>query len=75
MAFLDRCKPDVEELGIEMPAGELHDKLVEFAVGDCEDTERPYLCNSLKKRPTWVRWVARQVTDKRGSAGVEPHDN
>ncbi len=66
--FLDRFGPEVCGRAIPSPEGELAEKLIRFAKGECEPDERTEVCDLLRKNPAWLRWLADQVKLSRNVA-------
>jgi hypothetical protein len=60
-SFLERFGPEVEGRELAQPDAELAAKLIRFARGECDATERSEACEILRVNPTWLRWLADQV--------------
>jgi hypothetical protein len=59
--FLDRCGPEVTGHATSTPQTEEAAKLLRFATGKCDETERHEICNLLRLHPAWLRWLADRV--------------
>lgn len=63
--FLGRCEPEVGGRGVATPDREEAARLARFANGKCSVQERNEVCTLLRQNPTWLRWVADVVKQKR----------
>lgn len=63
--FLHRCEPEVTGRGLSIPENQEAARLERFVNGECGEQERAELCTLLRSNPTWVRWVAARVKQKR----------
>jgi hypothetical protein len=59
--FLSRCGPEATGHATSAPQTEEAAKLLRFAAGQCNETERHEICNLLRLHPAWLRWLADRV--------------
>ncbi len=59
--FLGRWGPEVEGHHLPTPESPVAARLLRFARGECDETEREELCRLLRAHPAWLQWMADQV--------------
>ncbi len=69
--FLARTGAEVEGRTVETPPPDLQEKLRRFACGRGNAKERTELCDLLRSRPDWMKWMVDLVrSDRESSPGT-----
>ncbi len=66
--FLGHCGPEVTGHSLPTPRTEEASRLLRFAAGQCDETERAEICALLRMHPAWLRWLADRVKEARTSS-------
>jgi len=70
-AFLERFGPEVAGREVSLPHEEVARKLLRFARGECDTSERAEACEILRQNPSWLRWLADRVRGNRAPGSTE----
>ncbi len=68
--FLARTGLEVEGRTLETPPLEVQEKLRRFAHGRGTPEERASICDLLRTRPDWLKWMVEIVRQNRAASAV-----